>query len=135
VLPCDSSGHARAVSATVQLPAALREHAAGAADVEVDATDVDGVLAELARRFPRLRRHLFNDAGALRDFVRIYLNDEDVRGLPSGGGTHVHSGDVILIVPSIAGGAVDSRPHRRMSRGKVLPWTTPRMYRRSRQQN
>ena len=88
----------------MQLPAALREYAAGAADIEIDAADVDGVLAELARRFPRLRRHLFNDAGVLRDFVRVYVNDDDVRALDAGGATPVQAGDVILIVPSIAGG-------------------------------
>jgi molybdopterin synthase sulfur carrier subunit len=93
----------------VQLPAALREYAAGAAHLEVDAGDVDGVLAELARRFPRLRRHLFTDAGAVRDFVRVYLNDDDVRALDEGGATRVQAGDVILIVPSIAGG-VPQRP-------------------------
>jgi adenylyltransferase/sulfurtransferase len=96
------------MSARVQLPAALREYAAGAADLEVHATDVDGALAELARRYPLLRRHLFDDAGALRDFVRVYLNEDDVRALDSGGTTPVRTGDVILIVPSIAGGAPDT---------------------------
>ena len=96
----ETSGRTRTVSARVQLPAALREYAAGAADLEVDAGDVDGVLAELARRFPRLRRHLFNDAGAVRDFVRVYLNDDDVRALHEGGATRVQAGDVIVIVPS-----------------------------------
>jgi sulfur-carrier protein len=93
------------VTARVQLPAALREYAAGAADLEVHATDVDGALAELARRYPRLRRHLFNDAGVLREFVRVYLNENDVRDLAAGGTTPVRAGDVIVIVPSIAGGA------------------------------
>ena len=93
------------MSARVQLPAALREYAAGATDLEVHAADVDGVLTELARRYPLLRRHLFNDAGALRQFVRVYLNEHDVRALTAGGATPVRTGDVILIVPSIAGGA------------------------------
>lgn len=110
MLDYDCVGGARAVSARVQLPAALREYAAGAADLEVHATDVDGVLAELARRYPLLRRHLFNDAGALRDFVRVYLNETDVRDLAGGGAAPVRAGDVILIVPSIAGGSGSETP-------------------------
>jgi adenylyltransferase/sulfurtransferase len=90
------------VSIRVLLPTALREYAAGAAEVEVRATDVDGALAELAGRFPPLRRHLFDDSGALRGYVRVYLNDQDLREL--GAAASLNAGDVILIVPSIAGG-------------------------------
>jgi sulfur-carrier protein adenylyltransferase/sulfurtransferase len=92
------------VSARVQLPAALREYTAGAAEVEVEATHVAGALDELARRFPVLRRHLFDDSGALRGYVRVYLNAEDVGALDLHGATPVRSGDTLMIVPSIAGG-------------------------------
>ena len=54
---------------------------------------------------PRLRRHLFNDQNVLRNFVNVYLNDEDIRHA-SGPDTPVKDGDTIMIVPSIAGGAV-----------------------------
>jgi molybdopterin converting factor small subunit len=104
------------MTARVQLPAALREYAAGAADLEVHAANVDGVLAELAHRYPQLRRHLFNDAGALRDFVRVYLNDNDVRELSAGGSTPVRAGDLIVIVPSIAGGVRHRRVRQSSSR-------------------
>jgi rhodanese-related sulfurtransferase/molybdopterin converting factor small subunit len=107
------------MSARVQLPAALREYAAGATDLEVHAADVDGVLTELARRYPLLRRHLFNDAGALRQFVRVYLNEHDVRALTEGGATPVRAGDVILIVPSIAGGAPSQHSVLGPARGRM----------------
>jgi sulfur-carrier protein adenylyltransferase/sulfurtransferase len=92
------------LSARVQLPAALREYAAGAADVIVDAANIDGALAQLAERHPLLKRHLFEDSGSLRGYVRVFLNEADVRDLQNGGRTPVRDGDVILIVPSIAGG-------------------------------
>ncbi|HEX6309597.1 MAG TPA: molybdopterin-synthase adenylyltransferase MoeB [Longimicrobiales bacterium] len=92
------------MSAFVQLPTALREYTAGAARIETDAADVAGALSQLAARHPVLRRHLFTDAGDLRGFVRVYLNDDDVRDLAERERTPVRSGDVILIVPSIAGG-------------------------------
>jgi sulfur-carrier protein adenylyltransferase/sulfurtransferase len=92
------------LSPRVQLPAALREYTAGAADVIVDAADIDGALIQLATQYPLLRRHLFQDSGSLRGYVRVFLNDSDVRQLHNGGRTPVRHGDVILIVPSIAGG-------------------------------
>jgi sulfur-carrier protein adenylyltransferase/sulfurtransferase len=98
------------VTARVQLPAALREYTAGAAEVEVQARDVDDALAQLAGRHPVLRRHLYDDTGALRGYVRVYLNADDVRDLDRGGGTTLRDGDVILIVPSIAGGDSPDAP-------------------------
>jgi len=92
------------VSALVQLPSALREYTSGAAQIETSAPDVGSALSELSARHPLLRRHLFNDAGELRGYVRVYLNDADVRDLAERERTRVNAGDVILIVPSIAGG-------------------------------
>jgi sulfur-carrier protein adenylyltransferase/sulfurtransferase len=92
------------VTARIQLPAVLREYVAGAAEVAVDADSIDDALRQLATRHPLLRRHLYTDAGSLRGHVRIYLNDDDVRDLAAAERTAVRAGDVILIVPSIAGG-------------------------------
>jgi sulfur-carrier protein adenylyltransferase/sulfurtransferase len=83
---------------------ALREYTAGATRIEVDAPDVSAALSRLSEEHPLLRRHLFTDSGALRGYVRVYLNDEDVGDLEHGAGTALNAGDVILIVPSIAGG-------------------------------
>src|SRR5690606_6470460 len=93
----------RRVSAFVQLPSVLREYT-GAATIETDAPDILSALTQLAARHPALHRHLFTDAGELRDFVRVYLNDDDVRHLAERERTPVRAGDTILIVPSIAGG-------------------------------
>src|SRR5690606_17849083 len=46
----------------------------------------------------------FTDDGALRGFVRIYLNDDDVTDLERTAALRIATGDRILIVPSIAGG-------------------------------
>jgi molybdopterin/thiamine biosynthesis adenylyltransferase/rhodanese-related sulfurtransferase/molybdopterin converting factor small subunit len=92
------------VSARVQLPTALRDYTAGLAEIEVDAANVGSALAHLTSRHPSLRRHLFDDAGTLRGYVRVYLNDDDVRDLDAGDATPLRNGDVIMIVPSIAGG-------------------------------
>ena len=88
----------------MQLPTALREYTAGASRIEIDAPDVGAALSRLSEQHPLLRRHLFTDAGELRGFVRVYLNENDIADLEHGRRTPLRAGDVILIVPSIAGG-------------------------------
>ena len=83
---------------------ALREYTAGASRIEIDAPDVSAALSSLSEQHPLLRRHLFTDSGELRGFVRVYLNEDDVSDLEHGERTPLRAGDVILIVPSIAGG-------------------------------
>jgi adenylyltransferase/sulfurtransferase len=46
---------------------------------------------------------LYNDQNALRSFVNVYVNDEDIRHAQALD-TPVKDGDTVMIVPSIAGG-------------------------------
>ena len=90
---------------TITIPAPLRQFAAGQSQIEVDAKTAGEALDLLTSEHSALRRHLFNDQNTLRNFVNVYLNDEDIRHA-SGPDTPVKDGDTIMIVPSIAGGAV-----------------------------
>src|SRR5918996_4660482 len=101
------SGHAqggRLMGVTIQIPTPLRRFTGEKAEVEVSGATVDEALSHLTAQFPALRRHLYTDDGALRSFVNIFLNEEDVRRLQSGG-TPVAAGDTLFLIPSIAGGA------------------------------
>src|SRR5881398_886089 len=89
---------------TVTIPTPLRQFASGQSEIEVDAQTAGEALDQLTSTHNELRRHLFNDQNALRNFVNVYVNDEDIRHL-NGPDTPVKEGDTILIVPSIAGGA------------------------------
>jgi adenylyltransferase/sulfurtransferase len=89
---------------TIFIPTPLRAFAAGKDAVEVNAGTISGALDELTQAHPDLRKHLFTSEGKVRAFVNIYLNDEDVRYLPSKEATSVSSGDTLSIIPSIAGG-------------------------------
>ena len=89
---------------TITIPTPLRQYAGGQAEVLVDARTAGEALNQLTTTHAELRRHLFNDRDALRNFVNVYVNDEDIRHV-SGPDTPVKDGDTILIVPSIAGGA------------------------------
>ena len=88
---------------TLRIPAALQPIAAGLHELTVSAETVGDALVHLIERFPAMRRHLYDDSGALRGFVNVYLNDQDVRYLEEQG-TRVRPTDVITIVPSVAGG-------------------------------
>ena len=52
-----------------------------------------------------MQQHLFTADGALRSFVNVYLNDDDVRYLPAKEDSPVSANDELTIIPSIAGGS------------------------------
>ncbi len=87
----------------VLLPVALRHLTGNRDEVELSGESVGEVIDGLVRRFPQLKPHLLNDEGQVRNFVNLYINDEDVRYLQEDR-TPVKEGDVLSIVPSIAGG-------------------------------
>src|SRR5437016_806498 len=89
---------------TVTIPTPLRQFADGQSEIQIDARTAGEALDKLTSTHTELRRHLFNDQNALRNFVNVYVNDEDIRHA-NGPDTPVKEGDTILIVPSIAGGA------------------------------
>src|SRR5881397_466229 len=95
---------------TVTIPTPLRQFADGQSEIQIDARTVGEALDQLTSTHAELRRHLFNDQNALRNFVNVYVNDEDIRHV-SGPNTPVKDGDTILIVPSIAGGNIAQVDH------------------------
>jgi adenylyltransferase/sulfurtransferase len=89
----------------VLLPTALRHLVGDQDEVQLNGTTVAEVMADLVRKFPDLQKHLFTNEGRLRNFVNVYVNDEDVRYMQDEK-TAVKEGDTLSIVPSIAGGNI-----------------------------
>jgi len=77
----------------------------GEATVTVDAGDIRSAIDQLDAKFPGFRGRLLDDDGQPRQFVNLFLNDEDVR-LGRGLDAPVTSTDEIAIVPAVAGGAL-----------------------------
>ncbi|MBE3559313.1 MAG: MoaD/ThiS family protein [Ktedonobacteraceae bacterium] len=90
-------------SATVILPAILREKAGNQKRVEVGCGTVREIIAELERRFPGMQFSLCYETGELRPYVNIYLERENIRSL-QGLETPVQAGASVRILPSVAGG-------------------------------
>jgi sulfur-carrier protein adenylyltransferase/sulfurtransferase len=93
------------MSVTIHIPTPLRRFTGDQGEVQVEGGTVGEALRDLTQRHPSLQRHLYTDDGALRSFVNVFLNDEDVRHLQKDG-TAIKSGDTLSIIPSIAGGTV-----------------------------
>ena len=87
----------------VRLPTLLRANADGAPSVASDGATVGDVFGDLTGRFPGLKGQLVDDAGGLHKFVNVYVNDDDIRYLEQLD-TKVTDGDVISILPAVAGG-------------------------------
>ena len=91
------------MSVKVVLPTALARHTEGNKSFTSNAQNLPGLLAEFDTKYPALSQNVKDDAGKLRKFINVYVNDEDIRFL--GGDTHQFAdGDEVMLIPSIAGG-------------------------------
>ena len=91
------------MSVTVRVPAQLRTLTGGAGEVGVEGSTVGEALKALDAANPGFGERLFDESGALRRFVNVFLADEDVRFL-EGLDTPVADGQTLSIVPAVAGG-------------------------------
>ena len=87
----------------VRLPTLLRANTDGASSVAADGATVGEVFGSLTDRYPGLKGQLVDDAGGLHKFVNVYVNDDDIRYLEQLD-TKVGDGDVLSVIPAVAGG-------------------------------
>jgi molybdopterin synthase sulfur carrier subunit len=88
----------------VRIPTPLRKLTNGADEVKADGANIQDVLNDLEKNFPGLKERICEPDGALRRFVNLYLNDEDIR-FKSNLETTLKENDELSIIPAIAGGA------------------------------
>ncbi|MDQ3063927.1 MAG: molybdopterin-synthase adenylyltransferase MoeB [Acidobacteriota bacterium] len=121
------------MAVTIVIPTPLRQFAGGKSEIEVEAATAGEALKALTTQFADLRKHLYNDQNALRNFVNVYVGDEDIRHL-DGENTRIKDGETLMIVPSIAGGniaveakskselpSLSNEEYARYSRHLILP--------------
>jgi molybdopterin/thiamine biosynthesis adenylyltransferase/rhodanese-related sulfurtransferase/molybdopterin converting factor small subunit len=113
----------------ILIPTPLRSFTGGLEAVELEGATIAELLQALVARHGGLRRHLYSDEGKLRNFVNIYVNDEDIRYLQREG-TKVSAKDTVSIIPSVAGGNTTVKPEapeltreefQRYSRHLIMP--------------
>lgn len=87
----------------VILPTAFTKHTDGKKQLDSNAKNLDGLVADLETNFPALGANIKDEDGKLRRFINVYVNDEDIRFLDNLT-TPIKDGDDVSIVPAIAGG-------------------------------
>lgn len=93
------------MSVTVRIPTPLRNLTGGEGKVVVEqAGDLRQIVRALEQQHPGLAERILDEDGELRRFVNVFVRDEDVR-FQDGLDTEVADGDVVSIVPAVAGGA------------------------------
>ena len=75
----------------------------GGKSVVGEGATVGELLANLEAAHPGFRDQITGEDGELHRFVNIYLNDEDIRYLDALN-TRLRDGDVLSILPALAGG-------------------------------
>ena len=88
----------------MRIPLPLRSFTGGAAEVCTHGATVGEVLEELGPHYDGLLQRVMTAEGTIRNFVNVYVGAEDIRAL-QGLATPVSDGDVISIIPAVAGGA------------------------------
>ena len=76
----------------------------GAKSVEAEGSTIAEVLEGINAKYPGFREQITMEDGSLHRFVNIYVNDEDIRFMQQLE-TPVEAGDVVSILPALAGGA------------------------------
>jgi molybdopterin synthase sulfur carrier subunit len=89
----------------VRIPTILRTYTDGASEVSVEPAEATlaSLIDALESAAPGIRARVLDDAGALRRFVNVYVDDEDVR-FTDGLATPVKDGAQVSIIPAVAGG-------------------------------
>ena len=87
----------------VRIPTPLRKLTNNEEVVEVSAATIGDAICELQTRYPGIKERLVDENGAVRRFVNVYVNEEDIRFLQDQQ-TPLKDGDEVSIIPAIAGG-------------------------------
>ena len=91
------------MTVSVRVPTILRTYTGGDAIVSAEPGTVREVIEGLNAQFPGIGGRLLDDAGQLRRFVNVYVDEEDVR-LAQGLDTPVAAGAQVSVIPAVAGG-------------------------------
>jgi len=94
------------MSSEVRIPAPLRRLTNGQDKITAEGDTVQEIIDFLEQNFPNIKSRICNEDGEIRNFVNIYINEENVRFL-NGISSKINDGDEISIVPAVAGGSIN----------------------------
>ena len=88
---------------SVRIPTPLRKLTADQDEVNISASNVSDLIETMENQYPGIKDRLCDESGNVRRFINLYVNNEDIRFL-DGKETQLNEGDVVSIIPAIAGG-------------------------------
>lgn len=91
------------MSKKVRIPSPLRKLTNNEEVIDVSGATIGEIIAEMQTKYPGIQERLLDEAGQIRRFVNIYVNEEDIRFLENQN-TPLKEGDEVSIIPAIAGG-------------------------------
>ena len=90
------------MSILVNIPTIMRVLTENKKTVESRGKNITEVVNNIEEEYPGIKSRIMKD-GEVQKYVNIYLNDGDIR-FTGGLSTEVSSGDVLTILPAVAGG-------------------------------
>ena len=87
----------------VKIPTVLQKVVGGPKNVKAKGDTVGQVLNEMEKNYPGLKGRITDPQGKLNNFIIIFVNDQDIR-FKKELDTSLQDGDVLFILPAIAGG-------------------------------
>lgn len=91
------------IAVSIRIPMPLRSYTSGRDEVRVEASTVGEALEALGASYDGLQARVLSPEGELRQFVNVFIGNRNIRSL-NGLTTPLSEGDVISIVPAVAGG-------------------------------
>lgn len=88
---------------TVLIPTPLREFTDGESEVKAEGQTISELIDDLEENYPGIKERICTEDDQLREFLNIYVNDEDIR-FKEELDTEIEEEAEISIIPAIAGG-------------------------------
>lgn len=88
---------------SVRIPTPLRKLTSDKDEVNISAANIGQLIDEMESQYPGIKSRLCDESGNVRRFINLYVNNEDIRFL-KGKETALNEGDIVSIIPAIAGG-------------------------------
>ncbi len=92
------------MAVAIKIPPVLRKYTGGSHTITVDGLTIADVIRDLEANWPGLKGQIIDETGQTHRFLNIYRNGEDIRYLQRLS-TELKDGDVVAILPAVAGGA------------------------------
>ena len=88
---------------TVRIPGLLARFTDGRHDVSVDADTVASAVDGLLEEHPPLEPHLFDEAGQLREHLRLFHEGSSIEWQRSSA-VRLAAGDEVIVLQAVSGG-------------------------------